>query len=116
VSGEWTSNHVDCLRGLIGRTITGVINPWPGISVTTAKALVLDDGTAFVFSANGSFWRERADEVERVVKHKRDELEHAMSELQHVLAADGLLSALKSPPSTHQSDGSPTSVDGGEQS
>jgi hypothetical protein len=101
---EWTANATDCLRGLIGRRVTGVINPWPLVTgIATAKGLVLDDGTALIFTSNGSFWRERAEEVQRVVKRKQDELQQAASDLQHALVMDGLLPAVSGSPESRES-------------
>lgn len=76
------ANSEECLLELRGRTIVDVlINAFP----FAYRTLLLDDGTGFTWSNNGTFWREDAATMKGAVDTRLRKLEKDQEELQRLL-------------------------------
>lgn len=87
------SNHPDCFRECIGRTIKGIIfdalpRSRKDLSLGN-KTLIFDDGTGLTFGSNGSYWRESSEELRLAVLDKQRAMEAAISDLRDVLTQAG---------------------------
>ncbi len=89
-----TANTHDCIRGLIGKTIVGVLfNALPTNRRDLAsgnKTLVFEDGTGFTFSSKGTFWSETATDIARAVNTKHEELRLVEQDIRDVLVVAGV--------------------------
>lgn len=87
------SNTKDCFRYCIGKQVTGVLFdalPLGRCDLSSGtKTMIFEDGTGLTIANNGSFWIESADEIQRAVRSRKEELETTQRELADVLAVAG---------------------------
>lgn len=87
------SNTTECIESLIGHSVIGVlIGALPVGRADLARGtrtLVLDDGTGFTFTSNGSFWRETAEDIRRAVAVVERDLAATKRTLEGVRALAG---------------------------
>jgi hypothetical protein len=91
------SNTRDCFRAFVGQKVIGLLfNALPVNRRELAagnKTLVFDDGRGLTIAANGSFWIDSADDVQRAIVIARNALHATQAELADVLALAGDLEA-----------------------
>lgn len=92
------SNTEECMLELKGRKIVGVLTAaFPLVNRDLARSthsFILDDGTAFTFNSNGSFWRETHDDVRHALKERMAELEKTKEAMTQIITNAGGLSAV----------------------
>jgi hypothetical protein len=90
-----TSNTRECFRTFIGQRLIGLLfNALPlghrDLAAGT-KTLVFEDGRGLTIGGNGSYWVDSADEIQRAVDERRQELNMTRGEIAEVLALAGAL-------------------------
>lgn len=87
------ANTRECFSACIGKTIVGVLFdalPVTNRSLATGnRTLIFEEGWGLTLSDNGSYWLESAEEIDRAVSLKRDELRQTQDELAGVLKLAG---------------------------
>lgn len=82
------SNTKAAYEECIGLTVKGVIY-WARPEGRQARTLIFEDGTGLTCLSSGSYWREKAETVDRLIADRRRELEVATHDLEGVLSAAG---------------------------
>ena len=87
------SNTRACFSEFIGQKVVGVLFDAVPVSrrdlARGTKTLVFEDGRGLTISSNGSFWVEGADEIQRALRNKQDQLTRTSDELAGILALAG---------------------------
>lgn len=90
------SNTFDCFRECVGLKVVGVLKsampPSDRRLAAGTKTLVFEDGTGLTIAPNGSYWRERKDEIDKAIRIRQRELEANRSDIEDVLVTAGATS------------------------
>ena len=87
------SNTNDCFREFIGQKVVGVLFDALPINGKhhSSKALIFEDGRALTIYANGSFWVDSKEDVERAIAQKAEQIKRLQAEHAEVLVLAGRL-------------------------
>lgn len=87
------ANTRECIEDIIDRRVVGCLFDALPVGrkdlARGTRTLILDDGTGFTFTSNGSFWRESAEDVARAVAAVQREWLATKRNLEGVLALAG---------------------------
>lgn len=91
------SNTRECILEIRGRKVVGVIEgllPRGDKDIASrCISILLDDGTAFTFSSNGSFWLETKEHVSSAIRELESNLEQTRLAQADLVVASGARTA-----------------------